>query len=87
MEKLWLKDWRQKLNQFKNDLYLWSNEVKSTVIIMVSQPKTRSRETLKGDCRSYKNFRETSCLYLLLVIKLMERAKCYSSGNNTNEPL
>lgn len=49
MEKLWLKDWRYQLNQFKSDLCLWSNEVKSTVIIMVSQPRTRSRETLKGD--------------------------------------
>lgn len=46
-EKLWLKDWRQKLSQLKTDLYLWSNEVKSTVAIMVSQPKTEVDKLLK----------------------------------------
>ena len=46
-EKLQLKDWRQKLNQLKTDLYLWSNEVKSTVAIMVSQPKIEVDKLLK----------------------------------------
>lgn len=46
-ENLWLKDWRQKLSQLKTDLYLWSNEVKSTVAIMVSQPKTEVDKLLK----------------------------------------
>ena len=46
-EKLQLKDWRQKLNQLKTDLYLWTNEVKSTVTIMVSQPKIEVDKLLK----------------------------------------
>lgn len=46
-EKLQLKDWRQKLNQLKTDLYLWTNEVKSTVAIMVSQPKIEVDKLLK----------------------------------------
>ena len=46
-EKLQLKDWRQKLNQLKTDLYLWSNEVKSTVAIMVSQLKIEVDKLLK----------------------------------------
>ena len=46
-EKLQLKDWRQKLNQLKTDLYLWTNEVKSTVAIMVSQPKIKVDKLFK----------------------------------------